>query len=156
MTIKEKILSFLNSEGIKKTEFYETVGLVPSNFKGAAKQSELGGDKIAKILTSYPRLSAEWLFRDEGEMIKITTTAEEPAADSQQETNAGLLNKVIEQAEEIGRLKERVEQLESAMDDTHTPRTYENTPCQKAAESSSSYGAAEYTSSTQKRSPAAT
>lgn len=130
MTIKEKILTFLDAEGIKRADFFEAVGIVPSNFKGAAKQSELGGDKIAKILSLYPRLSAEWLMRDKGEMIaddtpnsqssdKIltSTTASSPdAAVPLIDKLIGLLSEkditTRSQAEEIGRLKERIAQLE--------------------------------------------
>jgi phage repressor protein C with HTH and peptisase S24 domain len=70
MTIKEKILSFLTEKGIKKTEFFEKTHIASSNFKGAAINSELGGDKIAKILTLYPELSADWLLTGIGPMLK--------------------------------------------------------------------------------------
>ena len=130
MTIKEKILTFLDAEGIKKADFFEAVGIVPSNFKGAAKQSELGGDKIAKILSLYPRLSAEWLMRDRGDMI-IESSEEIPQKDKimtnekadPPEVLSPLFDRLISliseketvarsQAEEIGRLKERIAQLE--------------------------------------------
>lgn len=130
MTIKEKILTFLDAEGIKRADFFEAVGIVPSNFKGAAKQSELGGDKIAKILSLYPRLSAEWLMRDKGEMIADDTPSSQPSDKILTSTTASspdaavpLIDKLIgllsekdittrSQAEEIGRLKERIAQLE--------------------------------------------
>lgn len=130
MTIKEKILTFLDVEGIKRADFFEAVGIVPSNFKGAAKHSELGGNKIAKILSLYPRLSAEWLMRDKGEMI-IEESSENEASDkiltkeAEQPPQAlipfidrlmGLISEkdltTRSQAEEIGRLKERIAQLE--------------------------------------------
>lgn len=72
MTIKEKILSFIETQGIKKGEFFEAIGVAPSNFKGTARQSELGGDKIAKILTLHPELSPDWLLADRGEMLRPT------------------------------------------------------------------------------------
>lgn len=71
MTIKERILQYVEYKGIKKTDFFTEMGFAPSNFKGAAKNSELGSDKIARILTSYPDLSAEWLLLGTGEMIKV-------------------------------------------------------------------------------------
>ncbi len=130
MTIKEKILTFLDAEGIKKADFFEAVGIVPSNFKGAAKQSELGGDKIAKILSLYPRLSAEWLMRDNGDMIietpivalpsdKILTSIDANPPDALSPVFDRLMGLISDkdttvrsQAEEIGRLKERIAQLE--------------------------------------------
>lgn len=70
MTIKDRILVFLKEKGIKIAEFCETTGISKSNFKGIAMESDLGGDKIVKILTLYPFLSAEWLILGEGEMEK--------------------------------------------------------------------------------------
>lgn len=70
MTIKEKIFAFLAEMGIKKTDFYESTGIQSANFKGKNMQSQLGGDMIVKILTTYPQLSSEWLLTDRGEMLK--------------------------------------------------------------------------------------
>lgn len=133
MTIKEKILTFLDSQGIKKTKFFEEAGLSPSNFKGAAKYGELGGDKIAKILTMFPNLSAEWLMRDKGPMLLDTSEISTSSSENPPEE----VNKTTEQAipgaeymvdklftkldeanaltrtvvEENGRLKTRIDQL---------------------------------------------
>ena len=70
MTIKDKILAFIKEKGLSREDFYRETGLSASNFKGAAMKSELGGDKIVKILTMYKDLSPDWLLLDEGEMIK--------------------------------------------------------------------------------------
>ena len=70
MTVKGKILYFLEKTGTPKEDFYKKIGVAPSNFKGVGLNSGLGGDKIVKILTFYPELSADWLLRDEGEMIR--------------------------------------------------------------------------------------
>ena len=123
MTIKEKILTFLDSRGVRKAEFFESIGVAPSNFKGAAKQTELGGDKIDSILTAFPDLSAEWLLRDEGPMLR--TMKEQSQVPSSQDTTSAtespaeispLIDKFITtiqtQSEEIGRLKARIEELE--------------------------------------------
>jgi len=48
LTIKDRILYFLENQGIKKTDFYEKTDISASNFKGAGLNSELGGDKIVK------------------------------------------------------------------------------------------------------------
>ncbi len=74
MTIKEKILAYLDFKGIKKSDFFESTGISASNFKGNAKLSELGGDKIAKILAIYEDLSAEWLMANRGDMLKTKRT----------------------------------------------------------------------------------
>lgn len=41
-----------------------------SNFKGKGAMSEIGGSKIAKILTSFPEINPEWLLTGQGKMIK--------------------------------------------------------------------------------------
>lgn len=70
MTIKGRILTFLKEQGISREDFYRNTELSASNFKGVALKSELGGDKIAKILTTYKELSPEWLLIGEGSMLK--------------------------------------------------------------------------------------
>lgn len=115
MTIKEKILAFLDNQGIKRSEFYNSVGISPSNFKGIAKQAELGGDKIAKILALYPNLSAEWLLRDVGDMLILKDniqTINDNIKTPQPEYLFEMIKEkdriIREQAELIGRLKEMV------------------------------------------------
>ncbi|MDL2215446.1 helix-turn-helix transcriptional regulator, partial [Dysgonomonas sp. OttesenSCG-928-M03] len=68
-------------KGISKESFYAETSIASSNFKGKGISSELGGDKIAKILTIYNDLNAEWLLVGKGKMIKednivIANTAE--------------------------------------------------------------------------------
>lgn len=68
--IKERILTFLAQKGITKAQFYKETGLSDANFKGIGLKSELGGDKIVKILSIYPDISADWLLMGLGEMLK--------------------------------------------------------------------------------------
>ena len=80
MTIKEKILSYLDATGKVKAEFYKAIGASPSNFKGAGKNSALSSDKIAEILTLYPDLSPDWLLNGIGDMLRTPGTGSTPAA----------------------------------------------------------------------------
>ena len=73
LTIKERILTFLTESGIKRTDFFETIGVESSNFKGKNIKSQPGGDMLVKILTSYPQLSAAWLMKGEGSMFDDDT-----------------------------------------------------------------------------------
>ena len=68
-SIKQRIVEYLDYRGITKEDFYSKTEISPSNFKGNAAKSELGGDKIAKILTCYPDINAEWLLTGKGEML---------------------------------------------------------------------------------------
>ena len=70
LTIKERILAFLDFKGIKKVDFFDATSIKDSNFKGKNLQSQIGGDMIVKILTTYPDLSAEWLLTGKGDMLK--------------------------------------------------------------------------------------
>jgi hypothetical protein len=68
--IKERIMQFIDNEGIIKAVFYGKIKISSSNFKGDGAKSELGGDIIAKILSEYPNLNPEWLLTGKGEMLK--------------------------------------------------------------------------------------
>lgn len=69
-TIKENILYFIEKQNISKVNFYELTGITASNFKGSGLKSEIGGDKIVKILSCYPQLNPDWLLTGEGSMLK--------------------------------------------------------------------------------------
>lgn len=128
LTIKEKFFAFLEEMGIKKVDFYEATGIQSSNFKGANLKSAPGSDMLVKILTIYPNLSAEWLLRDEGSMLRDGATHKKPGHNTPKEKNEeqqeqlppDILqrmiddrdNKIGDLREDIGRLKERIAQLE--------------------------------------------
>ena len=69
LTIKERIIAFLDRSNIKKVDFYNTTGIEASNFKGKNKSSQPGSDMLVKILTLYPELSANWLLTGRGNML---------------------------------------------------------------------------------------
>ncbi|WP_449387687.1 hypothetical protein [Chryseobacterium lineare] len=69
-TTKERILLFLEKKNIKKESFYRETGIAASNFKGVGLKSDLGVDKLAKILKIYPELNDNliWLITGDGEL----------------------------------------------------------------------------------------
>ena len=77
--IKERITKYIIDQSIKKTDFYKITEITASNFKGSGAKSEIGGEKIAKILTCYPNLSPDWLLTGQGSMLrnKQTTSLQE-------------------------------------------------------------------------------
>lgn len=96
-TIKGRILSFLGSERIKKSDFYQATGLSDSNFKGKNRLSQPGGDMIVKILTAYPNLSADWLIMGKGNMLNVDASSairaqrqQEPACSVPQDNKEGI------------------------------------------------------------------
>ncbi len=127
LTIKERILSFLESQGIKKVDFFEATGIQSSNFKGKNMSSQPGGDMLVKVLTIYPNLSAEWLLRGEGEMLKsLSNQVENKVIKIENNKDSELPHTILDkflttiqgQAEEIGVLKARIKDLEQRLGKT--------------------------------------
>jgi hypothetical protein len=69
-TIKERILFYIENQGINKASFFKKIDVSASNFKGVGLKSEIGGDKIVKILSKYSDLNPEWLLTGKGEMLR--------------------------------------------------------------------------------------
>lgn len=68
-TIKERLLKYLEYKGITVYQFSQISGIARSNFASRALSSELGSDKIVKILNLFPDLSSQWLLLEQGDMI---------------------------------------------------------------------------------------
>lgn len=122
MTIKDKILYFLRERGISREVFYQNTGLSPSNFKGIALKSELGGDKIVRILSVYKEMSPDWLLLDNGSMLRggITDDVISAKHDSVQ-TEESFVYKMYKEKDDETKtlikqnaiLEERIRQLEA-------------------------------------------
>lgn len=68
--IKERILSFIDNQRITKQSFCEKTDISYANLKGRGLFSEIGGQQIGKILSSFPEISPEWLLTGKGKMLK--------------------------------------------------------------------------------------
>ena len=73
--IKERILQFIENQYIKKIDFCEATGISYANLKGKSLFSEIGGDKIAEILSIYPDINPEWLVTGNGSMLRDKSDA---------------------------------------------------------------------------------
>lgn len=71
--IKKRIFEYIDYKKITKEYFYKKVNISASNFKGKALKSEIGGDKIANILTKFEDLSPDWLLTGKGKMLRNST-----------------------------------------------------------------------------------
>lgn len=119
--IKGRIIVFVEKQGIKKNDFFMRTDISPSNFKGKGGESEIGGDKIAKILTVFPEINPIWLLTGQGEMLAGASTS---VSAPQEADNSFLYNmykekeaKIEAQAEQIGALKQQVKTLEKQLED---------------------------------------
>lgn len=66
MTAKEKIVEYLDSKGITKSDFYKKTGL-SQGFLNSGRT--IGVDKAKIIISNYPDLNLSWFVMDEGQMI---------------------------------------------------------------------------------------
>ncbi len=74
--IKQRVIIYLDNQGVKKSVFFKKTGISASNFKGIGAKSELGGDKIVKIITTFTNIHPEWLLTGKGEMLKAHSPKE--------------------------------------------------------------------------------
>ena len=68
MSVKERLIQFLNYKGISKSEFGRVIGVSNSFVSSMAKSIQ--PDKLKRITLNYPELNPEWLLTGEGEMIR--------------------------------------------------------------------------------------
>lgn len=110
----DRLLLFMEKEGINDNQMTVSaglsVGVVGKMRKGITKG--LNSANIEKILYAYPNLSATWLLTGKGE-IYISENNEH----SYSQGDCNLIDIIRDQAEEIGRLKLRIEQLERGRGD---------------------------------------
>ena len=107
-TIKERLYSIAEFEGLSVRAFEERCGLGRGNISNMAPGGAIGSDKPTKILDTFPDIDVNWILTGIEQKNVMST-------DIWEETNEKLLEKVIKQAEEIGQLKERIRQLEQRL-----------------------------------------
>ena len=67
--IKERIIHFIESQGIKKKDFFDKIGITSANFRGKAQNTPLNSTTIENIFTHYPSINLHWLITGKGDMI---------------------------------------------------------------------------------------
>lgn len=70
MTIKEKMVYFCQQKNITITQMAQDIKASATNFSTSNLNSTPGGDIILRFLQEYPEVSAEWLLRNDGDMLK--------------------------------------------------------------------------------------
>lgn len=70
-TINQRIREFINSLGVNDNQFAKSIGITQSVIASMfSRNTEPSSKVIVSILNAYANLSAEWLMRGEGEMMK--------------------------------------------------------------------------------------
>lgn len=118
--IKLRILEYLEYKGFSKYQFYQNTGI--SN--GVLSQKNgLSEENILKFISYFSDISPEWLLTGNGSMLKNSDNimSSDNNNDVQHNTSKDLfminelLNRISEQAEEIGRLNAKIEQLQNML-----------------------------------------
>ena len=103
MTIKERLLQYLEFKGVTKYRFYKDIG-VSNGFLD--KDGAIGSDKCEVICSHYNDLSAEWLIMGHGTML-----LSEPSSEA-----ITLSPKKVDLSE-IEVLRAKIEKLEAKLDE---------------------------------------
>lgn len=68
--VLQRLKEFIDYKGISIAAFEKNIGMSNASFGKSLKVGgTIGADKIEKILSIYPELSAEWLMRGKGDML---------------------------------------------------------------------------------------
>lgn len=71
-SINQRIREFIDSLGINDNQFAKSIGVTQSVIASMfSRNTEPSSRVIVSVLNAYANLSAEWLMRGEGDMIKI-------------------------------------------------------------------------------------
>lgn len=105
--VNQKIKAFLKFKRISINALCKELDLKQSTINSQLNGSAmLSIETVLPIINAFPTLSAEWLFRDKGNM-EISIAPDDPE----------LRAVCIDQAKEIYRLKQRVAELEGEKKD---------------------------------------
>lgn len=109
--IKARILQFIDYRGISKYKFYKETGITRGVLD---KKNGICEDNIAKFIACYAKVSAEWLLRGSGGMLKEEN--EKPYSEENIESpTAPLLETVRYLTRRVQALEQEVEQYRHYM-----------------------------------------
>lgn len=73
-SINQRIREFIDSLGINDNQFAKSIGITQSVIASMfSRNTEPSSKVVVSILNAYADLSAEWLMRGEGSMLKHET-----------------------------------------------------------------------------------
>lgn len=126
MTVKNRIKTYCKAENLPITVFEKSIG-VSNGYVNAISKS-IGIEYLNKIIEIYSNLNIEWLLTGKGEMLKPEQASLQQSYAQSNEPNehltaqgvtpeliTELLNRITEQAAEIGRLNEQIRQMQKRL-----------------------------------------
>jgi len=75
-TTKERILQFIDYEGISKQSFYKNAGLKRGILDADKLDSSISDIYLTRIIANYPKLNIEWLLTGKGSMLRDDSVSE--------------------------------------------------------------------------------
>lgn len=113
--ILERIKEYIDFKKLAVSAFERSIGMSNASFGKSLKNGgAIGTDKLENILNIYTDINPVWLLTGKGDML----IGEKSSTSESIDVNAGnyFIEKIAQQAEEIGSLKERIKQLERTKD----------------------------------------
>lgn len=120
-TINQRIEAIRTKMNIKSVlEFAKIVGVPQTSLNGNINNNqEPRFSRLSKILNTFPTISAEWLMREEGDMLKEEGPVVQESPAAYEQPNKGEIDRIyqllrekdallLEQSKEIGRLQEQL------------------------------------------------
>lgn len=77
----ERLDIYMNNKGLNDHKLSLETGIANGLIGKARKRGSLSGQNISKLINTYQDLSADWLFRGEGEMIRNKENNTPPETD---------------------------------------------------------------------------
>lgn len=73
--IKRRISQLPNILNVRKSIFFDKIGVASSGFRGDALNGDVYSDVIVRIVSEFPQVSIEWLLQGKGDVIKNTNNS---------------------------------------------------------------------------------
>jgi hypothetical protein len=133
--IKQRILQFVEDLGISKRDFYSFTGISRGTLESKTGITE---DTLTKLFAAYPDLSPVWVFTGGGEKLQqhqnemIREITNENIEDKLLNVIAKKDAEIRNLAEEVGKLKQEVVQLKTAIEKNSGGSGVENAICADA------------------------
>ena len=126
--ILERLKEYIDFKGISIAAFEKSIGMSNASFgKSLKNKGAIGTDKLENILSVYTDISPIWLISGVGDMIAKDHSTKQLTIEDKLLSIIQEKDIVIqEQAEEIGQLRERREQLERQKEKDASNANYSN------------------------------